>query len=323
MQWHDVPDPRHPHLDELAAAYSIHPLHIEDCRQADQRAKVETGGQYLFVSLTLLRLEPGNRLAASGLALFVGGEFLITVHSGQVQLLQRLSSSHDDLRSDAVLYRVLDGVVESYLALGEQLEDDVEKLEDQVVDWPRPAVVERISEIRNTILQFRRVVNATRHIAFQLRHVPSPLIGKDLSPFLRDVHDDLAIILDLIAGERDRLASVVDIYLSNIANRTTEATKTLTLLGTVALPAVVITSFFGMNIEYPAWTKSPFMFTGLLVLTLAVTLFLLWYLKRGDYLPGGTTAQERHPDRARRLPGDKCVGNPHASQTAETHETRT
>jgi hypothetical protein len=41
------------------------------------------------------------------------------------------------------------------------------------------------------------------------------------------VHDDLDIILDLIAGDRDRLAAVLDIYLSNVANRTTEATKTL------------------------------------------------------------------------------------------------
>jgi Mg2+ and Co2+ transporter CorA len=75
------------------------------------------------------------------------------------------------------------------------------------------------------------VVNVTRHIAFQLRHAPTTVISLDLSPFLRDTHDDLAIILDLIAGERDRLATVLDVYLSTVANRTTEATRTLTLLG--------------------------------------------------------------------------------------------
>lgn len=56
------------------------------------------------------------------------------------------------------------------------------------------------------------------------------------------------------------------IYLSSVANRTTEATKTLTLLGTLALPALVITSFFSMNIPYATWTRSPFMFSGLLIL---------------------------------------------------------
>jgi Mg2+ and Co2+ transporter CorA len=65
----------------------------------------------------------------------------------------------------------------------------------------------------------------------------------------------------------------------------------LTLLGTAALPTLVITGLFGMNIEYPYWAKASWMFGLLLCLAAAVTGFLLWYLKRGDHLPGGTTAR--------------------------------
>jgi magnesium transporter len=124
-----------------------------------------------------------------------------------------------------------------------------------------------------------------------LRHVVSPIIGEEMSPFLRDVHDDLAINLETIAGERDRLAGVLDIYLSSVANRTTEATRTLTLLGTAALPSLVVTSFLGMAIEYPSWVKSSWTFSISIVVVVAVTGFLLWYLRRHDYLPGGTTAR--------------------------------
>ena len=310
MQWHDISDPNHFHLDELAATYSIHHLHLEDCRQEDQRTKVETNRDYLFVSLKLVLIEHGNRLSVSDLAVFAGSEFLITVHSGAAPMLEPLRGAKGELRPDEALYRVLDAVVDSYLPLTEKLEDTIETLEDQVVDWPRPSVLEHIGEIRGAILQFRRVVNATRHIASQLRHIPEPLIARDLSPFLRDVHDDLAIILDLIAGDRDRLATVLDIYLSSVANRTTEATKTLTLLGTVALPALVITSLFGMNIEYPAWTRSPLLFTGLVVATVAVTLFLLWYLRRGDYLPGGTTAQRCSRERTSHIGEGASANHP-------------
>ncbi len=302
MIWHDVSDPRQPELDELAATYSLHSLHIEDCRQTGRRAKVEAGDGYLFVSLKLLSLEAEDRLAVSDLALFVGKDFVITVHSGPAPLLEPLLGMRNESRSDEVLYRVLDAVAESYLALAEKLEDAVEALESQVMDLPRPDVLEHIGRLRSTILHFRRVVNVTRHIAFQARHVPNTIVTPNLSPFLRDTHDDLAVILDLIAGERDRLATILDVYLSTVANRTTEAMRTLTLLSTVALPALVITSLFGMNIEYPSWTRSPAMFTGVFVLTVAITLFLLWYLKRNDYLPGGTTAEERRPDRARGHP---------------------
>ena len=305
MEWHDIADPAQRKLDDLAATYRIHPLHIEDCRQAGQRAKLATGEEYLFVCLKLFAPENRDRLAGSDLALFMGKEFVITVHTGRAALLEPLHASNGARSSDDILYHVLDRVVESYLAFAELLDDGVEELEAQVVDWPRPVVLENVGEIRSRLLQFQRVLNATRHIAFQLRHVPDPLISKDLSPFLRDVHDDLAIILDLIAGPRDRLAAVLDIYLSSVANRTTEATKTLTLLGTVALPPLVITSLFGMNIEYPAWTKTPYVFPGLLVLAVASTLFLLWYLRRGDYLPGGSTACGGRVDRLQSQPGKR------------------
>jgi magnesium transporter len=134
----------------------------------------------------------------------------------------------------------------------ERLGDSIERLQGQVIGWPRPTLLEQIAETRNTLLQLRRLVSGTRRAVFQLRHVVSPIIGEDMSPFPRDVHDDLAINLETIAGERDRLAGVLDIYLSSVAIRTTEATRTLTLLGTAALPSLVVTSFLGMAIEYPS-----------------------------------------------------------------------
>jgi magnesium transporter len=291
MTWHDIADPASRQLDELAVNYSLHRLHIEDCRQTSHRIKVETDGQYLFIVLKLLDLEQSNKLAIEDLVLFVGSDFLITVHSSPVDLLNPLHALGEKLRPDQVVYHLMDAVVDSYLPLIDKLEDSIEKLHDQVVSSPRPNVLERIGEIRSTLTQLRRVLSNTRHVAFQLRHVSSPFISQELSPFLRDVHDDLAIDLDTIGAERERLAGVLDVYLSSVANRTTEATRTLTLLGTAALPALVITSLFGMNIDYPSWTKSSWVFVALVTVMFVVTGSLLWYLKRRDYLPGGSTSR--------------------------------
>jgi magnesium transporter len=317
MQWHDISDPAQRKLDDLAATYRIHPLHIEDCRQAGQRAKLATGEEYLFVCLKLFAPENRDRLAGSDLALFVGREFVITVHTGPASLLEPLHASNGARSSDGILIsRAGPGsrIVPGFRRIAGRWRGRTRSAGCRLAD---PVVVENVGEIRSRLLQFQRVLNATRHIAFQLRHVPDPLISKDLSPFLRDVHDDLAIILDLITGQRDRLAAVLDIYLSSVANRTTEATKTLTLLGTVALPPLVITSLFGMNIEYPAWTKSPHVFPGLLVLAVASTLFLVVSETRRlpprrqhrMWWPGGsppvTTGKTRHLKRDPR--GDDAV----------------
>src|SRR5207248_5412001 len=107
-----------------------------------------------------------------------------------------------------VLYQVMDAVVDSYLPVIDKLEDSIEKLHDQAVGSPRPIVLERISEIRSTLMQLRRVLSNTRHVAFQLRHVSTPFIYQELSPFLRDVHDDLALILTRL----QRSASAWQVY---------------------------------------------------------------------------------------------------------------
>ena len=223
--------------------------------------------------------------------LFVGSDFLITVHRSPIDLLNSLRSLGEKLRPDQVLYRLMDAVVDSYLPVIDKLEDNIENLHDQAVNSPRPNVLDHIGEMRSTLTLLRRVLSSTRHVAFQLRHLSTAFISQELSPFLRDVHDDLAIDLDTIAAERDRLVSVLEVYLSSVVNRTTEATRTLTLLGTAALPALVITGLFGRNIEYPPWTKSSWMFVFLMAVKLAITGFLLWYLKRRDYLPGGSTSR--------------------------------
>jgi magnesium transporter len=80
MEWHDIHNPDDKLLDELAARYSLHQLHVEDCRQDAQRTKAETGEGYVFISLKQMAFDDSGRIAAGDLLLFVGGDFLLTVH---------------------------------------------------------------------------------------------------------------------------------------------------------------------------------------------------------------------------------------------------
>src|SRR5438270_12392580 len=77
------------------------------------------------------------------------------------------------------------------------------------------------------------------------------LMGDDLDPYFRDIYDHLIRTVDLIETYRDLLTGSLDIYLSAVANRTNEVMKVLTIYGTVALPLIIITGFFGMNLPLP------------------------------------------------------------------------
>jgi magnesium transporter len=105
-------------------------------------------------------------------------------------------------------------------------------------------------------VEFRRVASGMREVVNSLARREKGLLGDDLDPYFRDVYDHIIRTVDLIETYRDLLSGALDIYLSAVANRTNEVMKVLTIWGTVALPLVIITGFFGMNLHLP-WANSP------------------------------------------------------------------
>ncbi len=283
MAWIDFA-PNDAGLEEFGIRHGFHPLHLEDCRSDEQQAKVEHGEGYLFIVLKLILLQPSDELSVADLDLFLGPDYLVTAHKTPLPLLSESTDNAAVSRPDQILYQVLDAVVDSYMLVLDAVEDRIDLLEDLVIRRPDQKVLGRIADLLTTLLDLRRVLANTRRIVFTLQRTSSPLIRNELQPFLRDVHDHVERDLGSAASERERLKGLLDIYHSNLANRNNEATRILTVMGTVSLPAVVIASFFGMSVKYPSWMNLPgaiLMITGLIV---AITTGLLWYLKKRGYL---------------------------------------
>ncbi len=281
MAWIDF-SPNDVGLEAFGLRHGIHPLHLEDCRSDEQQAKLEQGDGYLFVVLKLIVLTD-DKLTTSDLDVFVGHDYVATVHRSPVALLSQPPTNGEVLVPDEVLHRVLDGVVDSYLPVLEEVEDRIDLLEDRVVREPDHEILERIADLLATLLSLRRVLANTRRIAFSLRRIDTLLISKELQPFLQDVHDHLERDLASAGNERERLKGLLDIYHSSLASRNNEATRVLTVMGTVSLPAVVIASFLGMSVKYPAWVNWPGFLFVVIALIVTVTGGLLWYLKRRNY----------------------------------------
>ena len=88
IPWYDISDPASPTLDELASKYQIHELQVEDCRHAGQRAKTEEYEHYIFT--VLKQLQKDDRLIFSDFSIFLGRDYLITVHAAPSNVLDRL-----------------------------------------------------------------------------------------------------------------------------------------------------------------------------------------------------------------------------------------
>lgn len=285
MEWHRIRNPDDPELDRLAERYHLHPLHVEDCRHRDQNAKVEENG-YLFAVLKPLRLSPDGSLEFSDLDIFFGSGFLITVEEqdcpGVREVIDRVLAESGALRPDQVFYRLVDGVVDHYLPTLERFDERIDGLEDEVLERPGPDVLARIFDTKRDLILLRRVLSNTRDVAGHLQRSESALFPRDLWPFLRDVYDHVTRNLESVEMLRDLLSGTLDVYLSSLANRTNQVVKVLTVLGTVALPAIVVSGIFGMNLKGLPWSNSLYgalIVSGLMALSTAVLLAALRWFK--------------------------------------------
>lgn len=277
VNWFDVLDPNSPDLDELARRFHLHELQIEDCRHRPQRAKVDEYGTYLFAVLKHLVRED-RTWAFDDFDIFLGPDFLITVHQGDCpflgKLCVRVQQSHV-ARLDRILYEITDLIVDEYLALLDESAEGISKVESLVLEQPEPPVLREIFHLKRRLIDFRRNAAGMRDVMNAIIRRERGLVGDDLDPYFRDVYDHLVRAVELVETQRDLLTGSLDIYLSAVANRTNEVMKVLTIYGTLAVPLVIITGFFGMNLHLP-WSDNPhgvWYASALMVVSILVVLF--------------------------------------------------
>ncbi|MDP9268854.1 MAG: magnesium/cobalt transporter CorA [Acidobacteriota bacterium] len=258
ISWFEVEDPNSSQLDALAKRFNLHPLQIEDCRHRPQRSKYEEHELYLFS--VIKQIHNDTELIFSDIDVFIGKDFLITVTQGHSTLMDRVHRRIEEDgtdRLDKALYFLIDSLVDEYAPVIDLIAEETSDLEDTVLLDPGPDKLQTIFRLKRKLIEFRRIASSMREVVNAFMRKERGLVGDDLDPYFRDVYDHLVRTIDLIETYRDLLAGSLDIYLSAVANRTNEVMKVLTIWGTVALPLVIITGFFGMNLALP-WQHTPY-----------------------------------------------------------------
>jgi magnesium transporter len=257
VSWFDVADPVSPELDELARRFELHELQIEDCRHRPQRPKTEEHDHYIFT--VLKHIHDAAELEFDDIDLFLGPDFLISVRNADAVVVESVRGravQEKIERLDKLFYMIVDQIVDGYQPVLDKLADEIAEIEDVVLDRPDPETLSRIFALKRKLVEFRRVASGMREVVNALTRREGGLLGDDLDPYFRDVYDHIIRTVDMIETYRDLLSGALDIYLSAVANRTNEVMKVLTIWGTVALPLVIITGFFGMNLKLP-WANDP------------------------------------------------------------------
>jgi magnesium transporter len=287
VTWYALDDPNDPKLDELAAQFHLHPLHIEDTRSDNERLKAEGADDYLFLILKYIHAVQDGDITFESIFLFAGRDFLISVRRPNcegMEILQRALKAGPEEKPSKLLYLILDSVVDSYFVSIDHSDDRIDELQDSVLDNPSPEILENLFDQKRKLIELRRVLVNLRDACMSLQRESNSILSPELYPFFRDVYDHSLRLLDMVETLRDLLNNTFDVYLSSVANRTNQVMKVLTVLSTVALPALVISGIYGMNLKGLPFLESDHG-TEIVVAAMGVsTGLVLWMLKRYGWL---------------------------------------
>jgi magnesium transporter len=257
------PDPAE--LGEVQERFGLHELAVEDAQSFHLRPKIERyedGGTFFAVFRTARYVEDREEVDFGEVSIFISSRFVITVRQGVASDLHsarlRLEDRPELLKEGtvAVLWAILDIVVDSYAPVIEGLERDVEEVEATVFSGAA-APTERIYLLRREATDFYRAVHPLLGPLDALERGTYLEVSNELSQFFRDVNDHLKLVNEEVVAMRDVLATVLQANMAVISNqqneisvRQNETMKQLTLVATIFLPLSFITGFFGMNFAW-------------------------------------------------------------------------
>jgi len=295
-------------LDLLAQKHGFHELDVEDCRHRRQVAKVAEHNTYTFVVIKTIEYNRETKeISFHDFDLFLMPELLVTVAEGSTTIVNRtqdrLPFEPEFHNAQGIGYLVIDHAVDEYLPVLDQVSDMIEDIEEEVLAKPTPEVLQKIFHLKRLLIEFRRNTTGMREVLNHLMRIarygqggPLPFerrrgeeparaapleTSNSLYPYYRDVYDHLVRALDFIESYRDLLTGALDVYLSAVANRTNDVMKVLTIYGTISIPMVVLTGFYGMNVALPMQDSphAAYMVLGILAGTIA--LLLAFFRRQG------------------------------------------
>src|SRR5512147_3344977 len=282
-----------PMLEKLGECFGLHRLVTEDILNVVQRPKAEDFGDYLYIVLKMLAYdEKADKIIPEQVSLIVGQNYLLTFQEGVAgdvfhPIRERLRAGRGKLRKlgvDYLAYALLDAVVDGYFAILEKLGERIDLLEEELISRPGKPIVERLYNLKRELLFLHKAVWPLREVISSLERRESPLIRETTVPYLRDVYDHVAQIIDTMDIYREMLSTMLDLYLSSVSNRLNEVMKVLTVIATIFMPLTFIAGVYGMNFKYMPELEWRYGYFLTLFVMLGIGVFMFFYFKRKKWL---------------------------------------
>ena len=276
-------------IKEIGKIFDIDSLSLEDIANPEQRVKIDDRDSYIHIILKMLQMELLTKeVQYEQLSLIIKDNILITFQETPYDMFEsirtRLENPNTKLASKDISYLayiLIDTIVDNYLLVLDEVEDEIDDIENQLVKRPDREDLENILSLKQNIAVLKKFISPVRELISKLQ-TRSMLnyFHEDMKYYLSDLNDHGIIVFDTVDMLNNRATELIQLYHSMISNTMNEVMKILAIISTVFMPLSFIVGLYGMNFEYMPELKWHYGYYITLGLMVGLVILMIIYFKK-------------------------------------------
>jgi magnesium transporter len=291
LRWINIERPRAADRAWLEEHFDFHPLDYEDVLSRNQRPKVDEYDDYLFVVLHFPRFDKAvGRLNAGELDVFVGPDYVITLPNAAldpVEYLFERCRGREDVREELfskgpgyLLYKIVDDCVDASFPMLAKMGNKLEGLEEDIFEGRSAEIVRDISNVKQEIINFRKVIRPQRAALKDLERTKR-YIPEDLEVYFDDINDANERVWDMLENFKEVIEALEATNESVISHRLNDVLRILTAFSVMMLPLTLISGIWGMNVRVPGAGSIHAFWAVLGFMVVVLGAMVAWFRRRG------------------------------------------
>jgi len=292
IRWIHIESPRSADRDWLEEHFDFHQLDYEDVFSRNQRPKLDQYDDYVFIVLHFpLFDKDSGRILTAELDLFMGPDFLITLPNIPLPPLASMFERYrekDDLREEVfskgpgyLLYKIVDTGVDASFPMLRKTGLKLERLEDDIFEGRSSEIVRDLSDTKQEIINFRKIVRPQRAVLRDLERTKQRYLQEELEIYFDDISDAAERIWDTLENYKEVIEGLESTNESVLSHRLNESFRILTAASVVLLPLTLIASIFGMNAPFPGEDQQITFFLILALMAVMLAALVILFRRRG------------------------------------------
>jgi magnesium transporter len=280
-------------IQKIGECYGLNDLVQEQIMNTDLRPRIEDHGEFLFIVLKMfLYNKETSAVVSEQVSMVVGEHYVMTFQESLREdvfdsVRKRIRTAGTKIRqskTDYLVYRLIDAVVDYYFAIMEIMGERIEVVEEETVASADRKTLVQMQKIRKDMIYLRKSIWPVREILNSMQRGESRLISPEVQRFMRDLYEHTVQVIDTIETLRDTMSSLLDIYLSSISNRLNEVMKVLTIISTIFMPLTFLVGVYGMNFRYMPEIEWKYGYYSLWLVILVIVAAMLFLFRRRKWI---------------------------------------